>query len=211
MVAFARCGVPEGRIFLVNPETGEIRGGIVNRTLRTSYEQVNGLLHEMFPAVTDDFTRKPYGNRNHHHATVAATMVGGGIGDSRATSPSIIVSRINSSSQSDGLVTDTTTTTTTTTTNHAITASAAFVMDPSISSSSTSIHSERPTSPLPPSSPDVATTIGTGMMNVSGVSSQASTTTAMTKPLMTATVAEDSYNDFNFWRLPIRSLDNTGL
>ena len=189
MVAFARCGVPEGRIFLVNPETGEIRGGIVNRTLRTSYEQVNGLLHEMFPAVSDDFTRKP----SNVKSSAIATAVGGG--SSRPTSPSILVSRINSS-RSDGLVTDTT--------NNAIASAAPLMMD----SSSTSHHSERPTSPLPPSSPDVATTIGT--VTVSGVSSHANAT-AVTKPLMTATVAEDTYNDFNFWRLPIRSLDSTGL
>ena len=192
MVAFARCGVPEGRIFLVNPETGEIRGGIVNRTLRTSYEQVNGLLHEMFPAVSDDFTRKPLNVKN----PAIATAVGVGSSSSRPTSPSILVSRINSSSRSDGLVTDTT--------NNAVTSAAPLMMD----SSSTSHHFERPTSPLPPSSPDVATTIGT--VTVSAVSSHANAT-AVTKPLMTATVAEDTYNDFNFWRLPIRSLDSTGL
>lgn len=50
MVAFSRCGVPEGRIFLVSPDTGEIRG--VNRTFRSSYEEVNAVIHEMFPAVS---------------------------------------------------------------------------------------------------------------------------------------------------------------
>ena len=53
MVAFSRCGVPEGRIFLVSPDTGEIRG--VNRTFRSSYEQVNAVLHEMFPAVSGTY------------------------------------------------------------------------------------------------------------------------------------------------------------
>jgi phosphatidate phosphatase PAH1 len=50
MVAFARCGVPEARIFIVSPDTGEISG--MNRTYRSSYEQVNQVLHEMFPAVS---------------------------------------------------------------------------------------------------------------------------------------------------------------
>ena len=50
MIAFSRCGVPEGRIFLVSSDTGEISG--VNRTFRSSYEQVNAVLHEMFPAVS---------------------------------------------------------------------------------------------------------------------------------------------------------------
>ena len=50
MIAFSRCGVPEGRIYIVSPETGEVRG--MNRTFRSSYEQVNALIHEMFPAVS---------------------------------------------------------------------------------------------------------------------------------------------------------------
>jgi phosphatidate phosphatase PAH1 len=34
----------------VSPDTGEISG--MNRTYRSSYEQVNQVLHEMFPAVS---------------------------------------------------------------------------------------------------------------------------------------------------------------
>lgn len=50
MIAFSRCGVPEGRTFMVSPDTGEVKG--FNRTFRCTYEQVNEMLHEMFPAVT---------------------------------------------------------------------------------------------------------------------------------------------------------------
>ena len=53
MIAFSRCGVPEGRIYIVSPDTGEVRG--MNRTFRSSYEQVNALIHEMFPAVSGKF------------------------------------------------------------------------------------------------------------------------------------------------------------
>ena len=54
-------------------------------------------------------------------------------------------------------------------------------------------------------SPDHTTTNSTMTSGVSvgggmGVKSFATTTT----------VAEDSYNDFNFWRLPIRSMENIG-
>ena len=50
MIAFSRCGVPEGRMFIVSPDTGEVKG--FNRTFRCTYDQVNEMLHEMFPAVT---------------------------------------------------------------------------------------------------------------------------------------------------------------
>ena len=50
MIAFSRCGVPEGRMFIVSPDTGEVKG--FNRTFRCTYEQVNEMLHEMFPVIT---------------------------------------------------------------------------------------------------------------------------------------------------------------
>jgi hypothetical protein len=47
-VAFSRCGVPEGRIFLVN-ENGNIYSH--NRAINKTFDELNGNIDEMFPAV----------------------------------------------------------------------------------------------------------------------------------------------------------------
>jgi phosphatidate phosphatase PAH1 len=56
-VAFQRCGVPEGRIFLVG-KSGEIQSA--NRTLRKSFDQINSVLHEMFPPIAGDLNIPKY-------------------------------------------------------------------------------------------------------------------------------------------------------
>jgi len=181
MVAFSRCGVPEGRIFLVNPETGGIRGGIVNRTFRTTYEQMNGLVHEMFPAVADEQARKP-APRGPATATATATATGqlpGGA--SRPTSPLSAAGRPPATHAAEPFP----------------------APDP-------------PSAQLPalapapaPAAPHDAATVVTAHSSASG----ATGSTAAGKAGGGATaVAEDTYNDFNFWRIPIRSIDTeTGL
>jgi phosphatidate phosphatase PAH1 len=49
MLAFSRAGVPEGRIFIVDKITGEMRS--VNRTLTRSFAEINSFLNEMFPSI----------------------------------------------------------------------------------------------------------------------------------------------------------------
>lgn len=48
-VAFTRNGVPEGRIFVVDENTSELRS--VNRTLRRSFDDINRFVNEMFPPI----------------------------------------------------------------------------------------------------------------------------------------------------------------
>jgi len=45
--AFSRAGVPEGRIFMVDELTGDIRS--MNRTMRRSFDDFNRFVNEMFP------------------------------------------------------------------------------------------------------------------------------------------------------------------
>jgi hypothetical protein len=224
MVAFARCGVPEGRIFLVNPESGEIRGGVVNRTLRTSYDQVNELLHEMFPAVTDEHTRKPSASQARAQvqaqvqvqaqlqaqvqaqvggpsrslpstaagsrsvtpvsfgqegvAGAGAGGAGGGVGGGVGGSSTAA----DGGSQSVGHPVS----------HHHPSTSAAAT---DCTAGSSSVHTTANTTTNSTMTSGVSVGMGVGM----GIKSFATTTT---------TVAEDSYNDFNFWRLPIRSIEN---
>mmetsp|Transcript_20209 Transcript_20209/g.29016 ORF Transcript_20209/g.29016 Transcript_20209/m.29016 type:complete len:1153 (+) Transcript_20209:94-3552(+) len=56
VLAFDRCDIPLGRTFLVN-EKGEITT-MTTVTLKRTYTEMNSLLHQIFPAVTDAFSRK---------------------------------------------------------------------------------------------------------------------------------------------------------
>lgn len=57
MLAFARCGVPEGRIFIVGKKDGELQS--MNRTLTRSFEEIQtSFINEMFPPLADAEDRK---------------------------------------------------------------------------------------------------------------------------------------------------------
>ncbi len=52
--AFGRCGIPQGRTFLVN-EKGEITT-VVSSTVKRTFPDMNAMLHEVFPTISNAFS-----------------------------------------------------------------------------------------------------------------------------------------------------------